>query len=128
MNILSVCVLAIVTVIIMVMLKPKNSEIAVMLGIACSVIILSSVFTKVSSVIDTINSIIAASQISTSYVVILLKVIGICLITEFAVNTCKDSGSQSLANNVSLAGKIMVTIISLPLYSDILETVLSLVS
>ena len=83
---------------------------------------------QVLGVIETINSIIAASQISTSYVVILLKVIGICLVTEFAVNTCKDAGSQSLANNVSLAGKIMVTITSLPLYSDILNTVLSLVS
>ena len=42
------------------------------------------------------------------------------------MNTCKDSGSQSLASNVSLAGKIMVTGTALPLYSDILKTVLSL--
>ena len=76
---------------------------------------------------DTVNNIIAVSDISTGYVAILLKVIGICLITEFAVNTCKDAGSQSLANNVSLAGKIMVTVTSLPLYADILNTVLSLV-
>lgn len=128
MNILSVCVLAVVTVIIIVALRPKNSEIALMLGLSCSVIILLSVLSQVSGVIDTINSIISVSQISTSYVVIVLKVIGICLLTEFAVNTCKDAGSQSLANNVSLAGKIMVTVISLPLYSDILNTVLSLVS
>ena len=118
--------LAVVAVIIMVMLKPKNGEIALMLGLSCSVIVLFTVLSQASAVIDTLNSIIAASQISTSYVVILLKVIGICLITEFAVNTCKDAGSQSLANNVSLAGKIMVTVTALPLYSDILNTVLSL--
>lgn len=126
MNILSICVLAVVAVIIIVMLKPKNGEIALMLGIACSVIILLAIFTQVTQVIETVNNIIAASEISTSYVVILLKVIGICLITEFAVNTCKDAGSQSLASNVSLAGKIMVTLTALPLYSDILNTVLSL--
>ena len=113
MNILSISVLAVVTVIICVMLKPKNAEISVMLGISCSVIIL-------------INQIIASSGISIDYIVILLKSIGICLVTEFAVNTCKDSGSQSLASNVSLAGKIMVTVTALPLYSDILKTVLSL--
>lgn len=126
MNILSISVLAVVAVIIMVMLKPKNGEIALMLGLSCSVIVLFTVLSQASAVIDTLNSIIAASQISTSYVVILLKVIGICLITEFAVNTCKDAGSQSLANNVSLTGKIMVTVTALPLYSDILNTVLSL--
>ena len=79
MNILSVCVLAVVTVIIMVMLKPKNGEIALMLGLACSVLVLFSVLSQVPGVIETINSIIAASQISTGYVVILLKVIGICV-------------------------------------------------
>ena len=84
------------------------------------------VLSQAISVIDAVNNIIAVSQISTSYIVILLKVIGICLLTEFAVNTCKDAGSQSIANNVSLAGKIMVTVTALPLYTDILNTVLSL--
>lgn len=127
MNVLSICILSVVAVIMIVTLRPKNGEIAIMLGVSCSVIILLSVFSQISAVMDTVNNIIAVSDISTSYVAILLKVIGICLITEFAVNTCKDAGSQSLANNVSLAGKIMVTVTSLPLYADILNTVLSLV-
>ena len=101
MNILSISVLAVVTVIICVMLKPKNAEISVMLGISCSVIILIGVLTQVSAIVTTINQIIASSGISIDYIVILLKSIGICLVTEFAVNTCKDSGSQSLASNVS---------------------------
>lgn len=127
MNILSICILSVVAVIMIVTIRPKNSEIALMLTISSSVIILISVLNQASAVMDTINNIIAVSDISTSYVAILLKVIGICLITEFTVNTCKDAGSQALANNVSLAGKIMVTITSLPLYADILNTVLSLV-
>lgn len=126
MSVFSICVLAVVTVIIAVMLKPKNGEIAIMLCISCGVIILLSVLTQVFSVIDTVNQIVAAANISTNYIAILLKVIGICLITEFAVNTCKDAGNSSLANNVSLAGKVMVTVTSLPLYCDILNTVLSL--
>lgn len=128
MNILSISLLAMIAVIIMVMLKPKNGEIAIMLGICASVIILLAVLSQVTQIMDTINNIIAVSGISTSYIVILLKVIGICLITEFAVNTCKDAGSQSLAGNVSLAGKILVTITALPLYSDILNTVTGLMN
>ncbi len=128
MNILSISLLAVIAVIIMVMLKPKNGEIAIMLGISASVIILLAVLSQVTQIMDTINNIIAVSGISTSYIVILLKVIGICLITEFAVNTCKDAGSQSLAGNVSLAGKILITITALPLYSDILNTVIGLIN
>ncbi len=126
MNIISISVLAIVTVIFIVTLRPKNSEIAIMLGIACSIIILLSVFSQLNGVINTINNIVAVSNISTSYVAILLKVIGICLVTEFAVNTCKDAGSLSLATNVSLVGKILVTFTALPLYADIMNVVLTL--
>lgn len=126
MNVISICVLSVVAVILIATLKPKNSEIALMLAISCSVIIILMILSQVSQVSNTVNQLIAVSGISTSYIVILLKVIGICLITEFAENTCKDAGSQSLACNVSLAGKIMVTITSLPLYSSILDTVLSL--
>lgn len=126
MNIFSICVFAVIAVIMMVTLKPRNSEIALMLGISCSVIIMMMILSQVSTITQTVNQIIAVSGISTSYIVILLKVIGICIITEFAVNACKDAGSQTLSNNVSLAGKIMVTVTSLPLYSDILNTVLSL--
>ena len=126
MNIVTICVLAIVAIIIITALKPRNSEIALMLGISASILVLISVLSGFSQVADTINNIIAESGISTNYITILLKVIGICLLTEFTVNACKDAGSNSLANNVSLAGKILITVTSIPLYNDILDTVLSL--
>ena len=126
MNIVSIFALAAATVVIILFLKPKNGEIALMLGIAASVLILISLLNSFGSIISQINSIIAAADINTNYIVILLKVVGICLITEFAVNTCRDAGSQSLAGNVSLAGKIMVTVTALPLYVEILNTVLAL--
>lgn len=126
MNIISICVLAVVTVIIAVMLKPKNGEIALMLCISCGIIILLSVISQVAQVVGTVNSIMAAADMNTNYIVILLKVIGICLLTEFAVNVCRDAGQQGIASNVLLAGKILVTVTSLPLYSEILNTVLSL--
>ena len=98
-----------------------------MLTVACSVLILVALLSQARQIIGTVNSIVAASQINTGYIAILLKVVGICLLTEFAVNTCRDAGSQSLAGNVSLAGKLLVTITALPLYTDILNTVIGLV-
>ena len=127
MNILSVCALAVIAVIVALTLRPKNAEIALMLTIACSVLILISLLTQANRIVGTVNSIVAASQINTGYLAILLKVVGICLLTEFAVNTCRDAGSQSLAGNVSLAGKLLVTVTALPLYTNILNTVIGLI-
>ncbi len=128
MNIIAVCALALVTVVITLTLKPKSSEIALMLGIAASVLILFNLLGSASQITQTVNDIVAASGISTGYIAILLKVVGICLVTEFTANTCRDAGSAALASNVTLTGKILVTAVSLPLYADILNTVLSLIN
>lgn len=127
MNIVSIGVLAVVAVIVALTLRPKNAEIALMLTVACAVLILLAVLSQAGQIIGTVNSIVAAAQINTGYIAILLKVVGICLLTEFTVNTCRDAGCQSLAGNVSLAGKLLVTVTALPLYTDILNTVIGLV-
>lgn len=126
MDIIPIAVLALTAAVLALTLRPKNGEVALLLGIGASVMILLTLLGAASSVIETVKRIVAATQISTGYIVILLKVIGICLLTEFTANTCRDAGSASLAANVTLAGKLLVTLTALPLYVDILNTVLSL--
>lgn len=128
MNIIAICALAVTAAIITVTLRPKNGEIAVMLALSCSAVVLLSLFSQASAVVSAVNSIVAACGMSSDCVVIMLKAAGICVLTEFASNACRDAGSASLACNVTLAGKIMVTFTALPLYTEILNTVLSLVS
>lgn len=126
MSIASVSALALAAAVIILTLRPKNAEIALMLGIAASVIILLNLLGSASQITQTVNQIIASSNISTGYIAVLLKVVGICLVTEFTANTCRDAGSSALASNVTLTGKILVTVAALPLYADILNTILSL--
>ena len=90
--------------------------------------ILLSVLGSASAVIETVRQIVAVSGISTGYLAIMLKVIGICLLTEFTANTCRDAGSSALAANVTLAGKLLVTVTALPLYVDILNAVTAMVA
>ena len=99
-----------------------------MLSIACGVILLMSVISFAANILQTVNTIAAASDMDVEYIKILLKVIGICIVTELAVSVCKESGQQTIAANVTLAGKILIMVTSLPLYSEILNTVVSLVN
>ena len=127
MNIISVSALPVAAVVMIVTLKPKNAEIAIVLGIAASSIILFSLFGHAAEITRTVTEIAAGSGIATGYIAVLLKVVGICLVTEFAANTCRDSGSSSLAGTVTLTGKLLITAAALPLYSDILATVSQLI-
>ena len=128
MNLTGIAVLAVVAAVAAVTLRPKNAEIALMLGAAAAVVMLTAVLSQTAGVIGMIQNIAAAVNLSGSYLVILFKAIGICFLTEFAANTCRDAGSQSLAGTVTLAGKIMVTVTALPLYADILSAVTGMLS
>ncbi len=126
MSIVSLCALALTSAILALAIRRHNGEISVLLIAACCVGLLISVMSSASALIEAVSRISAVSQINGGYVAILLKVIGICLLTEFTANTCRDAGSSALASNVTLAGKLMAAVSALPLYTEILNLVLSL--
>ena len=127
MNVVSVCMLALTAAVLALTLRPKSGEIALLLAVACAVLLMFSVLGSAGDIIAAVRGIVSSSGISAGYLAILLKVIGICLMTEFTANTCRDAGSSALASNVTLAGKLLATAAALPLYADILSVVSGLV-
>ncbi len=126
MSIVALGALAVASVTAMLFLRPRNAEIALLLGMAASAVILTALLGSAGAVTEQVQRFMTAAGVEKRYLLILLKSVGICLVTEFAVNTCKDAGSAALAGNVSLAGKLMATVTALPLYTDIMNTVLGL--
>ena len=86
------------------------------------VYILSSIVVSV----DYIKGIFDRTEINKSYLTILLKCIGICFITEFTCDCCKDASQQALSGTVLLCGRISVLITALPLFTEFLSIALRL--
>lgn len=126
MDILSICCVAIVTAVLSVTLKRHNQEISLLISIGGAVLILLSVISNVLSSIDAVSTILADCGISSDYIIILLKVLGICFITEFTCDCTKEAGLEVLTGNISLAGKILVLVTSLPMFTEVLQVVTTL--
>ncbi|MBE6824009.1 MAG: stage III sporulation protein AD [Ruminococcaceae bacterium] len=126
MNIISICALAIVSAILSLALKRHNSELSILISIGATVIILLSVIEYVLSSIETVSTILAQANINSEYIMILLKVMGVCFITEFTCDCTKEAGLLSLSSNIALAGKIIVLITALPMFENVLSVVTSL--
>jgi len=54
-------------------------------------------------------------------ITVLVKAVGICYITQFASDTCKDAGQTAIYGKIELAGKVAICISALPLYKDLLS-------
>ena len=55
------------------------------------------------------------------YVNLLLKLIGITYLCEFAANLCKDAGYGTLSNHIELLGKITIMVSGLPVLKLMIE-------
>lgn len=126
MDIFSICIIAIVSVVLVLCIKRHNQELAILISVGCSVIILLSLLRYLLESVDSIRTILSNSNINSKYIVILLKVLGICFITEFTCDTTKEAGLDSLTGNIALAGKVVVFTTAMPMFFDVISVVTSL--
>lgn len=126
MNIISICVLAIVCTILSLTIRRYNNELSVLICIGTAVIILLSVLEYIIYSVESVSTIISNANVSAENIVILIKVIGICFVTEFTCDCTKQAGMDSLTGNIALAGKILVLVTSMPMFMQVLNVVTTL--
>lgn len=123
MNIISICALAIVSIVLSITIKRHNSELSLLISVSSAVIILLCVIEYVVTSIDVVSDILVNADINPRNIMILLKALGICFITEFTCDCAKEAGLHSLSGNISMCGKILVLVTALPMFKEILSVV-----
>lgn len=127
MELSSIIAIALITAMLVLFLKDYRPEYAILAAIAAGCVILGMVLIQVVPAIGELNSLLKEANVNTSYFAVAFKALGICYLTQFASDICRDFGQSSLAGKVDLAGKVMIVTISLPLLKGIIEAALGLV-
>ena len=128
MDMIAICAVGVVSAVLALMLRHQSPQISLLISVGAGVIILLTVMRETVLTADEVRGVLNAGGVSEEYIMILLKVLGICYITEFTCDTVTEAGMMSLSVNISFAGKILVFVTSMPLFRDILSTVVSLVN
>lgn len=126
MDIIKIIGIAFIAVIIIVILKQYRPEFAIYASIIAGVLILAMASSTLSGIIDMINSISSKTSINSEFLVILIKITGIAILTEFAVSICKDSGESAIASKVDIGGKIIIISMSIPIINALIDTVVKI--
>lgn len=123
MDIIKIIGIAFIAVIIIVILKQYRPEFAIYASIIAGVLILGLASNTLSGIIDMIKSISSKTNINSEFLVILIKITGIAILTEFAVSICKDAGESAIASKVDVGGKIIIISMSIPIINALIDTV-----
>ncbi len=127
MDVLKILGFAIISVILIVVLKEQKKEIALIMTIFACVILMLFAMTKMESVIGVIESLINKSGINKDFFLIILKVTGIAYLIEFGKNICIDAGQKAIATKLEMAGKVIILTISLPVISALVNVISGLI-
>lgn len=65
-------------------------------------------------------------EVQNTYVSILLKMIGIAYLCEFAANLCRDAGCQTIAGQVEMIGKLSILLVGTPVITALANMILAL--
>lgn len=128
MEIIALSVTAVIAAIISVLLKKYNPEYSIILSFCTGVLILFMIISKVTPIVDKMEDLISTTGIQAEYTSILLKTLGICFLTQFSADSCKDAGESAMASKVELAGKIFIIVIALPLFEQVAKIALDLIN
>ena len=126
MDIIKIIGIAFIAVIIIVILKQYRPEFAIYASIIAGVLILTLASGTLSGIINMISSISSKTNINSEFLVILIKITGIAILTEFAVSICKDSGESAIASKVDIGGKIIIISMSIPIINGLIDTLVKI--
>ncbi len=116
---LGVCV---VSAAVITLIRQYKSEYAVFISVAAGGAVLLSVLLDIGNGLLEIRNAVSSLGVDVSYFFVALKALGICVITGFIADTCRDSGNTALAAKAELAGRCAVFLLSVPLLISVFET------
>lgn len=106
-------------------IKSINSPLWVYLSLALSIFVLFYILNRLSFVLDFLDDVMGDIGLESGYFEILIKIVGISYLCEFASNICRESGFIAVAGQIEIGGKMTMMVMSMPILIAIVETITS---
>ena len=121
MNIVQILGICVVSAAVAVLLKGYNSEYSLLISLVSGTAILLMLISDVIEKLYEVRNAVSAFTASSLFIVA-LKSLGICVITGFIADSCRQAGQISLASKAELAGRCAIFVLSVPMLLSLLET------
>ncbi len=115
-----ICGLAILCLTVGLIVRQIRPELSGLVRIAAAVLIFGTLVSPLAERLETVIALLGGSGVEV-YAQRMLRVLGIAFLTTICANVCRDSGENTLAGGVELAGKLAIVGLSIPLIEEILE-------
>lgn len=117
---------ALIVTILLVLLRKQHPEVAVLLGIAATALIMVALMKNISQILNVFETVALKSNLELKYLKLIIKIIGFAYLAGFGAQICKDAGEGGMASKIEFAGKIFILGMGLPVLVSLLELILKI--
>lgn len=125
-NIFEIAGIGIVSSAIIIILKQYRPEFAFSASLICGIILLLYSVISFSEINETLKEIIAISGIENEKYEILFRCLGISIVSKIASESCSECGQGSISSKIDLAGKTIILLTAMPLFTEIIGIIRNL--
>ena len=122
MEIIKIILVGIIGALSFVYLKSVNSELCGLLALGTSIIIVVMVLSYLVGAVDFFKEFALKTQIDSSLLVLIVKITAIAYLVEFTYNLCEDLGVKSIGSKVEFAGRMVMFVMSIPVFKNLIDT------
>lgn len=127
MGIFKIIFIAFLGTIFCVVLKETRKDIAIIVALATVVIIMSFGINYISQIVEVIKELANKAGLPDNFLSIILKIIGIAYIVEFASDICKDSGQEAISSKIQFAGKCIILTLGMTIIGNFVDVINKLI-
>ena len=107
-------------------LRAAHKQAGAATAMAAGLMLFFFALTQLGTAVEALRSLSERAGIGQQTVTLLLKLVAMAYVTEFAVQACRDAGEEGLAGKAALCGKMLLMAQTLPLILEIGDMTLAL--
>ena len=123
MDMIKIAILGIAGVLLAIPLRKEKGEYSVFISMAVCICIFVYILTKVESVVHFADQLQSLIGIDGTYIAMVLKMIGITYVAEFAMSICKDAGYAAIGHQIEIFEMLSILVISITVLNACLQTI-----
>lgn len=124
---LKTALLGILTIIIAMAMKQGRAEFGLFVSFTGSILIAWIAVQLLEGISGSLNRLERVLTIDMEYIKLVIKMIGVTYLSEFASSLCRDAGYSAVAGQIELVGKLTILTIGMPIVLALLEMMVTLV-
>lgn len=126
--VLKIAAIALIAVLSAMTVRHERPDIAVALGIAGGAAVLIAVIDGITDLTAMLTELAEKTGVDGDLIVYLMKIAGAGYIIEFACGAAEEAKMPSLSGSLSLAGKIVILCMTIPVLAELTDVVIGLLS